>query len=128
MKAGFEARVRARKEKEKEREEREEQERKEEEERDMDFGGWSRKLRQEQEVRALLPRRYGVQALMEKIKDRARRKAALMDRKGAAARALMKNHVARGRQPRAQGEEAHGCGRCAFLPFNSELFVSYRPP
>ena len=115
-----------RKEKENGREEREVQERKGEH--DMDFGGWSRKLRQEQEVRALLPRRYGVQALMEKIKDRARRKAALMDRKGAAARALMKNHVARGRQPRAQGEEAHGCGRCAFLPFNSELFESYRPP
>lgn len=51
MKAGFEARARARKEKEREREEREVQERKEEEERDMDFGGWSRKLRQEQEVR-----------------------------------------------------------------------------
>ena len=60
MKAGFEARVRARKEKEREREEREVQERKEEEERDMDFGGWSRKLRQEQEVRGLSPCIYGV--------------------------------------------------------------------
>ncbi|KAF8972586.1 chromatin remodeling complex subunit [Flammula alnicola] len=79
MKAGFEARARARKEKEREKEEKEQQEKKEEEERDVDLGGWSRKLRQEQE------------ALMAKIKDRARRKAALTDRKSAAAQARMKN-------------------------------------
>ncbi|KAF8170382.1 chromatin remodeling complex subunit [Pholiota molesta] len=79
MKAGFDARVRARREKEREREERETQERREEAERDEDLGGWARKLRQEQE------------ALMAKIKDRARRKAALTDRKSAAAQARMKN-------------------------------------
>lgn len=50
MKAGFDARVRARKEKEREREERELAEKREEDERDQDFGGWSRKLRQEQEA------------------------------------------------------------------------------
>lgn len=50
MKAGFEARARARREKEREREEKEREERKEEEEREMDLGGWSRKLRQDQEV------------------------------------------------------------------------------
>lgn len=50
LKAGFEARVRARKEKEKEKEEREREEKKEEEERETDLGGWSRKLRAEQEV------------------------------------------------------------------------------
>lgn len=50
MKAGFEARVRAKREKDREREEKEREERKEEEEREMDLGGWSRKLRQEQEV------------------------------------------------------------------------------
>ncbi|KAF8168439.1 chromatin remodeling complex subunit [Crassisporium funariophilum] len=79
MRAGFEARARARREKEREREEKEREERREEDEREMDLGGWSRKLRQEQE------------ALMGKIKDRSRRKAALNDRKSAAAQARMKN-------------------------------------
>ncbi|KAG6919454.1 hypothetical protein DXG01_005713 [Tephrocybe rancida] len=79
MKAGFEARVRAKKEKEREKAEREAEERKEEEEREMDLGGWSRRMRQEQET------------LIGKIKDRARRKAALGDRKSAAAQARMKS-------------------------------------
>ncbi|PPQ97040.1 hypothetical protein CVT26_001298 [Gymnopilus dilepis] len=79
LKAGWEARTRARKEKEREREEKEREEKKEEEEREMDLGGWSRRMRQEQE------------ALMTKIKDRARRKAALGDRKSAAAQARMKS-------------------------------------
>ncbi|KAF8816730.1 chromatin remodeling complex subunit [Phlegmacium glaucopus] len=79
LKAGFEARARARREKEREKEEKEREERREEEEREMDLAGWSRKLRQEQE------------ALMAKIKERARRKAALTDRKSAAAQARMKN-------------------------------------
>ncbi|TFK38658.1 actin-like ATPase domain-containing protein [Crucibulum laeve] len=79
MKAGFEARARARKEKEREREEKEREEKKEEEEREADLGGWSRKLRQEQEN------------LMSRIKERARRKAALSDRKSAAAQARMKS-------------------------------------
>ncbi|KNZ80015.1 Actin-like protein arp5 [Termitomyces sp. J132] len=78
MKAGFEARVRAKREKEREKAEKEE-ERKEEEERDMDLEGWSRKMRQEQEN------------LINKIKERARRKAALGDRKSAAAQARMKS-------------------------------------
>lgn len=50
MKAGFEARARAKREKERERAEKEKEERKEEEERDMDLEGWSKKMRQEQEV------------------------------------------------------------------------------
>ncbi|KAF9073932.1 hypothetical protein BDP27DRAFT_1381421 [Rhodocollybia butyracea] len=79
LKAGFEARARARKEKEKEREEREREEKKEEEEREADLAGWSARLRSEQE------------ALMTRIKDRARRKAALSDRKSAAAQARMKS-------------------------------------
>ncbi|KAF9542860.1 actin-like ATPase domain-containing protein [Agrocybe pediades] len=79
MKAGFEARVRARKEKEREREEKEREEKREEEEREEDLDGWAKRLRREQE------------ALMSKIKDRARRKAALNDRKSAAAQARMKN-------------------------------------
>jgi actin-related protein 5 len=53
LKAGFEARARARREKEREKEEKEREERREEEEREMDLTGWSRKLRQEQEVRNL---------------------------------------------------------------------------
>ncbi len=50
VKAGYEARARARREKEREREEKEREEKREEEEREADLGGWSRKLRQEQEV------------------------------------------------------------------------------
>ncbi|KAF8640654.1 hypothetical protein AX17_000311 [Amanita inopinata Kibby_2008] len=79
IKAGFEARARARREKEKEREEKEREERKEEEERELDPAGWAQKTRQEHEN------------LMNKIKDRTRRKAALSDRKSAAAQARMKS-------------------------------------
>ncbi|KIK66134.1 hypothetical protein GYMLUDRAFT_70347 [Collybiopsis luxurians FD-317 M1] len=79
LKAGLEARARARKEKEKEREEKEREEKKEEEEREADLDGWSQKLRNEQET------------LMARIKDRAKRKAALSDRKSAAAQARMKS-------------------------------------
>ncbi|KAE9397615.1 actin-like ATPase domain-containing protein [Gymnopus androsaceus JB14] len=83
LKAGYEARVRIRKEKEiekqlKEKEEREQEER-DKEERENDLGGWARRLRGEQET------------LMTRIKDRARRKAALSDRKSAAAQARMKS-------------------------------------
>lgn len=79
LKAGFESRARARKEKEREREEKQREEKREEEEREMDLNGWARKLRQEQEV------------LMTRIKDRSKRKAALSDRKSAAAQARMKS-------------------------------------
>ncbi|KAF9443619.1 chromatin remodeling complex subunit, partial [Macrolepiota fuliginosa MF-IS2] len=79
MKAGYEARVRARKEKEREREEKEREEKKEEEEREADPKAWSKRLRSEQE------------ALMTRIKGRTRRKAALSDRKSAAAQARMKS-------------------------------------
>lgn len=54
LKAGWEARARLRREKEKERAEREREEKREEKEREQDFGGWARKLRQEQEVRTCL--------------------------------------------------------------------------
>ncbi|KAG6850172.1 hypothetical protein H0H93_016852 [Arthromyces matolae] len=79
MKAGFEARARAKREKEREKAEKEREEKEEEEEREMDLDGWSKKMRQEQ------------QTLIDKIKDRARRKAALGDRKSAAAQARMKS-------------------------------------
>lgn len=57
MKAGFDARAKARREKEKEREEKEREEQKEVDEREEDLGGWARKMREEQEVLGLLPRR-----------------------------------------------------------------------
>ncbi|KAI5983595.1 hypothetical protein EDD15DRAFT_2178839 [Pisolithus albus] len=79
LKAGFEARARARREKEKEREERKAEERRDEEERENDFEGWAGRLRKEQE------------AIMSRIKERERRKAALSDRKSAVAQARMKN-------------------------------------
>ncbi|TFK76616.1 actin-like protein Arp5p [Pluteus cervinus] len=79
MKAGFEARNRARKEKEREKEEKDREEKREEEERHDDLDAWASKRRQEHQV------------LMNRIKDRARRKAALSDRKSAAAQARMKS-------------------------------------
>ncbi|KAF9242378.1 hypothetical protein BU15DRAFT_43994 [Melanogaster broomeanus] len=79
MKAGWDARARARREKEREREEKEAEERRDEGERVDNLQEWASRLRREQE------------ALMNKIKERARRKAALADRKSAAAQARMKN-------------------------------------
>ncbi|KAI0693655.1 hypothetical protein BC835DRAFT_1275708 [Cytidiella melzeri] len=79
MKAGWDARERIRKDKEREREERAAEEQREQDERNQDLRGWSTKLRREHET------------LMNKIKDRSRRKAALNDRKSAAAQARMKN-------------------------------------
>ncbi|KIK96872.1 hypothetical protein PAXRUDRAFT_137497 [Paxillus rubicundulus Ve08.2h10] len=79
MKAGWDARARARREKEKEREEKVAEEKRDEEERDSNFEEWASRLRREQEV------------LMTKMKERGRRKAALADRKSAAAQARMKN-------------------------------------
>lgn len=79
MKAGYDARERARKEKERERDEREAAEKMEEDERERDLEGWATRLRREQE------------SIMSKIKERSRRKAALQDRKSAAAQARMKS-------------------------------------
>ncbi|THU89436.1 actin-like ATPase domain-containing protein [Dendrothele bispora CBS 962.96] len=83
LKAGYEARLRQKKEKEmekqREKEEKEREEKADEEEREGDFMAWKRKLRGEQE------------ALMTRIKERTRRKAAMSDRKSAAAQARMKS-------------------------------------
>ncbi|KAF9007940.1 actin-like protein Arp5p [Cyathus striatus] len=102
LKAGWEARARARKEKEREREEREQQEKKEEEERETDLGGWARKLRQEQE------------SLMSRIKERARRKAALSDRKSAAAQARMKSIANLAADDRVPKKKRKGGGEDTF--------------
>ncbi|KAJ4465494.1 hypothetical protein C8J55DRAFT_566202 [Lentinula edodes] len=90
LKAGYEARLRARKERElkaiKDREEKAEREKQREleerldsEAREADLEGWARKLKGEQE------------ALMTRIKDRAKRRAAMSDRKSAAKQERMKN-------------------------------------
>ena len=79
MKAGYEARERAKREKEREREERAAEEKREEEERDRDLSGWAAKMRREQET------------IMNRIKERNRRRAALTDRKSAASQARMKS-------------------------------------
>ncbi|KAJ7223237.1 chromatin remodeling complex subunit [Mycena pura] len=102
MKAGFEARARARREKEKERVERENEDRKEEEERQGDLDGWVRKMRSEQEI------------LMTKIKDRERRKAALSDRKSAAAQARMKNIASLAADDRVPKKKRKGGGEDLF--------------
>ncbi|KAG5220239.1 Nuclear actin-protein involved in chromatin remodeling [Salix suchowensis] len=96
LKAGFEARARARKEKEREREEKVREGRKDEEERLNDPSAWARQKRHEHEVSSghvLLcpPLTVILQTLMTRIKDRARRRAALSDRKSAAAQARMKS-------------------------------------
>ncbi|KAJ6519177.1 chromatin remodeling complex subunit [Mycena sanguinolenta] len=102
MKAGFEARARARREKEREREEREKEELKEEEERQGDPGAWARKMRSEQEL------------LMTRIRDRERRKAALSDRKSAAAQARMKNIASLAADDRVPKKKRKGGGEDLF--------------
>ncbi|KAF7340217.1 hypothetical protein MVEN_01940300 [Mycena venus] len=102
IKAGFEARARARKEKEREREERQKEELKEEEERQGDLGAWVRKMRGEQE------------ALMTRIKDRGRRRAALSDRKSAAAQARMKNIASLAADDRVPKKKRKGGGEDLF--------------
>ncbi|KAJ7356615.1 actin-like protein Arp5p [Mycena albidolilacea] len=102
MKAGFEARARARREKEREREERDKEELKEEEERQGDLGGWVRKMRSEQE------------SLMTRIRERGRRKAALSDRKSAAAQARMKNIASLAADDRMPKKKRKGGGEDTF--------------
>ncbi|THH32608.1 hypothetical protein EUX98_g1578 [Antrodiella citrinella] len=98
MKAGYDARERARKEKDREREEREAGEKREEDERDNDLEGWAIKMRREHE------------AIMNKIKERNRRKAALTDRKSAASQARMKNiaHLAADERVPKKRRKANG--------------------
>ncbi|KAK0495431.1 chromatin remodeling complex subunit [Armillaria luteobubalina] len=78
------------------------EEKREEEEREADLGGWSRKLRQEQE------------ALMDRIKNRSRRKAALSDRKSAAAQARMKSIANLAADDRISKKKRKGVGEDTF--------------
>ncbi|KAL0945578.1 hypothetical protein HGRIS_014738 [Hohenbuehelia grisea] len=102
MKAGFEARVRAKREKEKEREEKEREERRDDEDREADFADWSKKKRDEHEL------------LLSRIKDRARRKAALSDRKSAAAQARMKSIASLAADDRVPKKKRKGGGEDLF--------------
>ena len=67
---------------------------------------------------------------MAKIKDRARRKAALTDRKSAAAQARMKNIAslaADDRVPKAKKRKGAGGTHFSYLS-SCKFYVSYRPP
>ncbi|KAF8761135.1 Actin-like ATPase protein [Rhizoctonia solani] len=79
LKAGYEARLKARKEKEAARREKEEEERRELEERTSDPVGWASKLKEDHEL------------LVDKLKLREKRKAALADRKSTANMNRMKS-------------------------------------
>ncbi|KZT58468.1 actin-like ATPase domain-containing protein [Calocera cornea HHB12733] len=79
MKAGYDARMRVRAEKEREEERKRQADRDEEEERGRDLTGWSARLKREHEV------------IMDKIKDRKRKHAALSDRKSMAAQQRMRS-------------------------------------
>lgn len=105
MKAGWEARERTRREKEREKEEREAEEQRELEERERDLSGWAERLRREHE------------AAMVRIKERARRKAALSDRKSAVAQARMKNIASLAADDRVPKKKRKvGGGMCIMQP------------
>lgn len=102
LKAGFEARARARREKEKALEERAAEERKEEEERSANPSGWVARVRAEHT------------SVMDRIKERNRRKAALSDRKSAAAQARMKNIASLAADERVGKKRRKGGGEDMF--------------
>ncbi|KAJ8482260.1 hypothetical protein ONZ45_g15010 [Pleurotus djamor] len=89
-------------EKEKEREEKEREENEDEDERKNDFSEWARKKRADHE------------ALMSRIRDRVRRRAALSDRKSAAAQARMKNIASLAADDRVSKKKRKGGGEDTF--------------
>jgi actin-related protein 5 len=102
LKAGFEARARARREKEKALEERAAEERKEDEERAADPSAWVRRVRAEHA------------SVMDRIKERNRRKAALGDRKSAASQARMKSIASLAADERVGKKRRKGGGGACF--------------
>ncbi|KAH9005775.1 chromatin remodeling complex subunit [Lactarius hatsudake] len=102
LKAGFEARARARREKEKALEERAAEERKEDEERTADPSAWVARVRAEHT------------SVMDRIKERNRRKVALGDRKSAAAQARMKNIASLAADERVSKKRRKGGGEDMF--------------
>ncbi|KAI0286426.1 actin-like ATPase domain-containing protein [Russula brevipes] len=102
LKAGFEARARARREKERALEERAAEERREEEERATDPSAWVSRVRAEHT------------SVMERIKERNRRKAALGDRKSAASQARMKSIASLAAEERVGKKRRKGGGEDTF--------------
>lgn len=121
IKAGYEARMRAKQEKQREKEAREEEERKEAEDRERNPRGWAEKLRREYEVcpfaNAIFHRLTGLcyaQTTIDSMKDRKRRKAALSDRKSAAAQQRMANIASLASDaPQPKRKRKGGHGMCA---------------
>ena len=107
LKAGFEARARVRREKEKALEERAAEERKEDEERAADPSAWVARVRAEHA------------SVMERIKERNRRKAALGDRKSAASQARMKSIASLAADERVGKKRRKGGGGACLLYFFS---------
>ncbi|KAH9985774.1 hypothetical protein BJV77DRAFT_1145686 [Russula vinacea] len=102
IKAGFEARARVRREKEKALEERAAEERKEDDERAADPSAWAARVRAEHA------------SVMERIKERNRRKAALGDRKSAASQARMKSIASLAADERVGKKRRKGGGEDMF--------------
>ncbi|KAH9977560.1 actin-like ATPase domain-containing protein [Russula compacta] len=102
IKAGFEARARARREKERALEERAAEERKEDEERAAEPSAWVARVRAEHA------------SVMERIKERNRRKAALGDRKSAASQARMKSIASLAAEERVGKKRRKGGGEDTF--------------
>ncbi|WOO86060.1 Actin-like protein arp5 [Vanrija pseudolonga] len=98
MKAGWEARVKIREEKRREKERLEEEQRKEDEERTNNLESWAARLKDEQDE------------VIERIRERKKRRAQLGDRKSAAAQNRMKSIASlaadtNGGKKRKKGEE-----------------------
>ncbi|KAG9104142.1 Nuclear actin-protein involved in chromatin remodeling [Ceratobasidium sp. 370] len=113
LKAGYEARIRARKEKEAARKEKEEEERRELQERTLDPAGWAAKLREDHEL------------LVEKLKVREKRKAALADRKSTANMNRMKNIASLASEEPSTKKRKKG-GNSDMFGANDEDWAIYR--
>ncbi|CAE6513286.1 unnamed protein product [Rhizoctonia solani] len=113
LKAGHEARLKARKEKEAARKEKEEEERRELEERTNDPVGWAAKLREDHEL------------LVDKLKLREKRKAALADRKSTANMNRMKSIANLASEEPASKKRKKG-GNSDMFGANDEDWAIYR--
>lgn len=113
LKAGYEARLRARQEKEAARKEKEEEERREQEEREADPVGWASKLREDHEL------------LVDKLKLREKRKAALADRKSTANMNRMKSIANLASEEPANKKRKKG-GNSDMFGANDEDWAIYR--
>ncbi|KAG8690577.1 Nuclear actin-protein involved in chromatin remodeling [Ceratobasidium sp. 423] len=113
LKAGYEARLKARKEKEQARKEKEEEERRELEERTADPVGWAAKLKEDHEL------------LVDKLKLREKRRAALADRKSTANMNRMKSIANLASEEPASKKRKKG-GNSDMFGANDEDWAIYR--